>query len=75
LRALSPTGLFTAIITSSMGMRFLPLFEIRRVIARLLFLFRRPFPRLVGLLERTLIRFLAGIVGGRFFAHRAPPYL
>jgi hypothetical protein len=42
LRALSPTGLFTAIVLSLMCMGFLPLFEIRRVIARLLFLFRRP---------------------------------
>jgi hypothetical protein len=57
-----------AIAPPLMRVGFLPLFGIGRVIARLLFLLRGPFPGLVGLLERAS-SVLTGIVGASLIRH------
>jgi hypothetical protein len=54
---------------------FLLLFEIRRVIDRLLVLLRRHPSMACRFVKRSPIRFLTGIVSARFFAHQAPPNL
>jgi hypothetical protein len=51
----------------------MPFLEIRLGTTGSLFLFRITLPGLVGLLVRTPVGLLPGIVKGCFFAHRIPP--
>jgi len=53
-----------------MRVRIVPLLQVRRRAARLLLLFNRGFPRLIGLLCGFLVRSLARIVAGLLPAHR-----
>jgi hypothetical protein len=60
------------IATELVRIALVPIFQIRGRTTPPLFLFRIAFPRLVGLLERSVVVLLAGIVLGSFVAHRAP---
>src|SRR3979490_1115262 len=62
--------LVTARKSPSMRVRIVPLLQVRRRAARLLLLFNRGFPRLIGLLCGFLVRSLARIAAGRLPGHR-----